>query len=61
MMFGGCSLSCNLYLVLYPIIKVKAYIKYEKVNKYYFVVSKDYYIENVNILKTLSIGGVNLV
>ena len=28
-----CSLSCNLYVVLYPIIHAKDYLKYEKVNK----------------------------
>ncbi len=33
MMLGGCSLSCNLYVALYPIINDKAYLKYEKVNK----------------------------
>jgi hypothetical protein len=33
MMFGGCSLSCNLYVALYPIINDKAYLKYENVNK----------------------------
>ena len=30
MMFGGCSLSFNPYVVLYPIIKVKAYLRYKK-------------------------------
>jgi hypothetical protein len=39
MMLGDCSLSCSLYVVLYPIIKVRAYLKYEKVNKIKWKVS----------------------